>query len=213
MASSVAIVWPELTLGGRRIEISRRIEIVAHDPIRRGHGADLGQGAQGHHRAAVAAGTQFGDVVDLVAIPPVGLYPDLIGAPEQVEVVDVGSAQIDLQGLEDPIQGHVQHLCPHPIHIGEKLRCVGAEGGITQGEIRILPDLTEHRLGAILQLTIAQVGPVLNHHLDTARRAETAHRRRRNGEDPRLFDGSEALLQCSGRRKGRGTFQTLLERI
>ena len=52
-----------------------------------------------HHAAGAVADLQLLDVLDLVAELGVGLDDHLPGAAEEVEVVDVQRAQVDLQGV------------------------------------------------------------------------------------------------------------------
>ena len=79
----------------------RRVHVVALDQVGPGELADLHQGAQGDESARGGAHPQ---AVDVVLVDPealVGLRPHLVHAAERVEVVHVGGAQVDAQGLED----------------------------------------------------------------------------------------------------------------
>ncbi len=57
----------------------------------------------------------------------VGLRRDAEGAPEHVEVVDVGGAEIDAQRLEDGLQRHLQHLRLVAVDVDVELRRAGRE--------------------------------------------------------------------------------------
>ena len=54
----------------------------------------------GHHPPALGSDLQLGQVVDLLAEIGLALHVDLPGSAEQVEVVDVQRAQVDLQRIE-----------------------------------------------------------------------------------------------------------------
>ena len=64
-----------------------------------------------------------------------------------------------------------------------------------------------------MQGTVTETGAILDHQLHATRRAEAAHGRRRNGDDARLFDGAQTLLQCGRGGEGGGPVQALLKRI
>ena len=91
--------------------------------------------AERHQRAGRAADLEPQDVVAVEAEALVGLGADLVDAAEEVEVVDVGRAEIDLQRVEDVRQRHVQHLRLGAVDLEVDLRRVGAEGREHAGEV------------------------------------------------------------------------------
>ena len=77
--------------------------------------------ADRHHLAAVVACLQIDNVVNVVAERRVGLRRHPVSPAEIVEVVDIGRAEIDLQGLEHPAGRDFEHLGAHPVDIGVDL--------------------------------------------------------------------------------------------
>jgi hypothetical protein len=65
----------------------------------------------------------------VVAERRVGLRGHAVGAAEQVEVVDEGGAEIDLQRLEHALGRHAEHVGLVAVDVGEDARRAGVEQG------------------------------------------------------------------------------------
>ena len=72
----------------------------------------------GDHLAGIVAGLIAADVVRSQPVGFIRLRHDLIGAPQIVEVVDIGRAQINLQRLENSLRWHAQLGGPDTIDVG-----------------------------------------------------------------------------------------------
>src|SRR4029079_7154358 len=73
--------------------------------------------ADRHHLTGVVARLQPGDIRYFLAESAIGLCRDTEGAAEEIELIDEDRAEIDLQGLEYPVDGNAQHLRAHAIDI------------------------------------------------------------------------------------------------
>ncbi len=82
---------------GGAVELGRRIEVVARHPVGSGNVAHRRERAERHGLACRVAHADLEDVLRIVAMRRVRLRDDAERASEQVEVVDVGRADIDLQ--------------------------------------------------------------------------------------------------------------------
>ena len=85
---------------GGAIDLGGGIEVVARNAVRAG---DVGHGGEGAERNRVAvrvAHADFQHIADMLAVLVARLRGDAEGAAEQVEVVDVGRADEDLQRVE-----------------------------------------------------------------------------------------------------------------
>ena len=124
----------------------------------------------------------------------VGLRRDAEGAPEHVEVVDVGRAEIDAQRLEDRLQRHVQHLRLVAIDVDVELRRAGGEGREHVADAGHLVGGGDEVVGYLLELAGRQVGAVLQPHREARLTAHAAHRRR--DSDACVFDSSMSLSRA-----------------
>ena len=112
----------------------------------------------------------------------VGLRDHLLGAAEVVEVVDVEAAEIDLQRLEDVGDGDVLLLGLDAVDVGVELRNAGAEGARTaplSSRIACALRRSARRSRPASSCGVARAGAILDLHLEPARAADAAHRRRR----------------------------------
>ena len=75
----------------------------------------------------VAARAEHGDVFGLEAKRRIGLRGDAERAAEEVEVVDVRRAQVDLERVEHVGRFDAEHLGLRAIDVGVDLRRAGAE--------------------------------------------------------------------------------------
>ena len=94
----------------------------------------VGDGAERHHVALGVARPELGDVADFLAERPVRLGGHAEGPAEEVEVVDVGRPDVQLEGLEHLLGRDAQHLRAHPVDVGEHLGRAGVEQREHAGE-------------------------------------------------------------------------------
>ncbi len=144
-----------------------------------------------------------------------GLRGDAEGAPEQVEVVDVGRADIDLQRRE-----HVGHVDAEQLRLGAvDVEIELRRRGLEQREHLLTPGVlrrrAHHGADRALQRVRPAPGAILDHHAEAAGIADAPHRRRLHHEDERLLDRRELAEQRAldrGRRLAR-ILGPLLERL
>ena len=82
------------------LHLGRRIEIVARHAIRDRRIPQLGDRSDRHHLAAGVARLQAHQVLPVAPEPAVGLGDHLVRSAQEIEVVDVLRAEIDLQRVE-----------------------------------------------------------------------------------------------------------------
>ena len=90
------------------------------------HELGFGQRTHRHHAAARIPHINVLNFVDPFAKRRLRLQIDLPGSPENVEVVDVVTAQRRLQGVKDVADPDTQHLCFVAIDVEKNLRRVGS---------------------------------------------------------------------------------------
>jgi hypothetical protein len=166
------------------LQLSRGEQVVANDPRRTGILPQGRDRADRHHGAGGRTGLQVGDVGDVVTRRRLRLRRHPEGAAQEVEVVDVGRAQIDPQRVE-----HVGRLDPHhqrlvTIDVGGDARRTGVVGREDLLHlIRRLGGGAHHGEGRAFQRAIARAGGVLHHHLEAVAVAQTLNRGRGDDED------------------------------
>ena len=171
--------------------------------------------AERHGVAGIVADPQIEHVAGILAERRVGLRGDPEGAAEQVEVVDVGRADIDLERGE-----HVGHVDAEQLGLGAvdveiELRRRRLEQREHLAQARLLVGAHHHRDRRGLQGLRPAAAAVLDHHAEAAGVADAGHRRRLHHEDQRLLDRGELPQQRAGDR-GRGLIRisrALLPRI
>ena len=105
--------WPELKPGAAAPNTGGRgIEVVAGDQFGAQHPLDVQEGAQGHHFPLAIADVEALDVLRAQAVGRGGLHVDLVGLVELVEQIDIGRAQVGLEGIEDVVQGNIPATPP-----------------------------------------------------------------------------------------------------
>ena len=192
---------------GRTLHLARGVEVVARQAIGAEPVLEGGDGSQRHHLALGIAGLVIGDLGELLAEGAVGLDQHLIGAAQIVELVDIGGAEIDLEGLEDLIRRHPQHLGPYPVDIGIDIGRVGIEHREDAGELGLLVAGGDHVLDRAVEGRESASSPVLHHHLEPAGIADAAHRGRGDGDHEGALDRAQPSLKIGddlGRREAFG---------
>ena len=134
------------------------------------------------------ADPQPADILDLVAVFGLGLRDDLPGAAEEVEVVDVQRAQVDLERLEDVLELDPLEHQGRPVDVKVDLGDVGPEDRGAADQLRLLVGQLDEVLGLRLEGLRAQVAPVLDHDHVAAGPAHAPHRRRAEDHDGRFGD-------------------------
>ncbi len=109
-------------------------------------------------------------------------------AAEQVEVVHIGRAEIDLQRGEHVLHIDAEQLRLDPINVEIKLRRRCLEQAEDLLHARRLRGAAHHGEGGGLQGRGTAAGPVLDHHAKAAGIADAAHRWRRDGQHQRVLD-------------------------
>ena len=128
------------TVAGLRRAVDDRgaVAIVAHDRLRPLHELGFGERPDRHHAALGVADIDRVDVVDAVAKLRIGLDIDLPGAAENVEVVDVVTAERRLQRVENVADLDAEHLRFVAIDIEIDLRRVGGVSAEHAGKLGLL---------------------------------------------------------------------------
>ena len=97
--------------------------------------------SSGWRAAPSALGGAHLETLDVADARPellVGLHHDAPGSSKEIEVVDVGRAQVGLQRVEDRLQRDVESLGLLPIHIDVDLGHVGLEVLVQAGDLAAL---------------------------------------------------------------------------
>ena len=90
---------------------------------------DVSQGAQGDTISVIVQDLDSEDVVGKPAAVGIGLNINPPGLAEPVEVIDVIPSQVDLEGLEDRGDRHVEIAGLAPVELVPKLGHADREGG------------------------------------------------------------------------------------
>ncbi len=154
---------------------------------------------------------QPADVADLGAVRRVGLRGDAPGAAEEIEIVDVGRAEIGAERRKDVLDRHAQLLGALAIDVGIEPRRVGAEGredALKAGRLVCRRDQTHAH---VFERPPVGAVAILDDHLVAAAGADAAHGRRRHDEDGAGGDGSERALQFGGDLQRGFAFAALLQ--
>jgi hypothetical protein len=204
----VSMAVAELVPGAFALQFRRRIEIVARDAVGAGDVAEIHHAAEHHHVAGGIAGAQPRQIGALFAERQVGLRGDVIGAAEQVEVVDVGRAEIGLDGFVDVRNRHAEFLRLDAIDIDEHLRRIGGEGREHLRQAGRLARGGDKFVGGRCQQFGTAALAILDAHREAAAGADAGHRRRRNHDDEGALNRGQALAQSAGDRPPRSALSS-----
>ena len=121
----------------------------------------------------------------------------MIGAAEQVEVVDIGRAEVGLDRIGDVLDGNAELLRLDLIDVDEDLRRVRGERREHGGgeEQRRLARCCDEFVGRRRQQLRTTALPVLDAHGETAAGADARDRRRWDHDDEGASDGRQPLAQ------------------
>ena len=171
--------------------------------------------AERHHAAGRVAHVELVEVGGRGARVLVGLQRHAERVAEQIEVVDVERAEIDLQGVEDVGQVEAEQLRLRAVEVVEELRRRGRKRGEQRlrVELGLFARRGDQRLRRVVERGAAGAGEILDLELEAAGRAETVDRRRVEAQREGVGNGEqlwphlrrpafEAL--CSGPRSSHG---------
>ena len=175
-------------------DLRGRIAVVAHDAVGAVGLLHLDERAERNHLSGGVAGFQTRDVLGAIAELRVGLRDDLPGTAEEVEVIHVERAEVDLHRLEQILQGHALRLGLHAIDLGVELRDVHGEGGEDAGEFARGVALSDEPHGVLEERVVAEAGAILDVHFESANGTDV-DRGRHDGEDERFRDAAELAVQ------------------
>ena len=177
--------------GGRAaVDVGRDVGVVALHAVRAITVFHPHQRRQRDHLALVVADLQLGDVFRLGAERRICLHAHLVGPAKLVKVIYIQRTEVDLQCLVNRRQRHAELFGLGAVDVGEQLRHVDLEARENAGQVLVRPRLPLQRLHRFVHLVVADVGAVLDHHLEAARGAEAIDRRRREHHD-------EGILHCA----------------
>ncbi len=189
---------------GRRLaaDVGRGEQVVAHHPGGAGILVQGGDRAQGDHAAGGRADLQVQDIGAVLAEGRFGLGRDLVGAAEQVEVVDVDRAEIDVQGAVDVRGLHAEQLGLVLVDLRRQPGGGGVELGERPGELGRRAAGGDQFVGGVFQRVIVRAVPVLDHHPPAAAVAHAAHGGRGDDDAGGALDGLQAAHQVGAHGRG-----------
>src|ERR1700741_4355367 len=103
------------------------------DTIRPGNRLNVCDSAHRHHLVLRISSVEPADLIRLRSKIAVSLNVYLIGAAEKIEVVDIKSAKIGLQGVEDVRDRHLEPLHFCPVDIDKELGYLRAQRRVDLG--------------------------------------------------------------------------------
>ena len=124
----------------------------------------------------------------------------MVGAAEQIEVVDIGRAEIGLDRIGNVRDRHAELLRLDAVYVDEQLRRVGGKsrehlgqsGRLARGADQFVRRRRQHFRAAALA--------VLDPHGEATAGADAGHRGRRNDNDEGALDARQPLAQLAGDR-------------
>ncbi len=189
--------------GAGAVDFGGGVEVVAVDAVGVGDVFKIHDGAEGDHLALGVAGFELSDVGGVGAEGGVGLGDDAEGAAEVIEVVDVETAEVDLQSLENVGDGDFFLFGFGAIDVGVELGDVGAEGAVERGEARIGAGGGDERAGDGLEfLRGGASGAIFDLHFETDVQSDAADGGRREHEGEAFLHLAEGSHEVSGEGVG-----------
>ncbi len=184
-----------LRIAGRRraVELGGGIEVVARHAVGPGDVAHRREGAERHGVALVITHADLQDVARLEPEGGIGLGRHAEGASEQIEVVDVGRAEVGLQRGEHVGDLDAEHLRLGAVDIQIELRRRCLEQRVDLVQAWRLRGPRHHGVDGFLQLLRAVSAAVLDHHAEAAGGPDAAHGGRHRDDDHTVLDHRQFL--------------------
>ncbi|MNL13342.1 hypothetical protein D3C87_1342460 [compost metagenome] len=192
-----AVAW-----GRTAVDFGGDETVVVRDPVRPRRRADLDEGRQRDHLAAIIAHLQLTNLLRLLAELLLCLHVDLIGPAKTVEVVGVQRAQVHLQSVEDVVDLHAVSLGFLAVDRRFHLRHVDRVAGEQIRQFRNAAAFGDDVHGFFVQLVVSEVTPVFDLQTEAADGAQTLHGRWREHRDVGVLNAAELGVQRSGNRPG-----------
>ena len=141
---------------------------------------------------------------DVLPVLVARLRGDAEGAAEQIEVVDVGRADEDLQRVEHVLHVDAEELRLGAVDVEIDLRRRGLEQGEDLDRPAVCVGARHQSVGrSFAQRRRAVAGAILDHHAEAAGGADAPHRRRQHGDDEGVLDLRQPLVQLGLDRRRR----------
>ena len=163
--------------------------------MRFGHFHD---GTERNHFALVVARFESRDVLGVRAELRVRLRDDFVGAAKTVEIIDVKRAEINLHRLEKIVERDAFGLRLLAVNIRVELRHVDGEARKCPVESGRRVTFADDVLQILVERVVAKIGAVFDIQFETADRAKSHDRWRRHGEDERILNDAQFLVQRGG---------------
>ena len=166
---------------------------MARHPVGSGNIPHSGKRAKRHRTASRIAHANIQNILRIHAIGRVGLGGHAERLAEQVEIIDVGGADKDLQGGEHVRHVDAEELRLRAIDVEIELRRRILEQGEHLAEARRLRGFAHHRGCGFDQSLRTAALAVFHHHPEAAGIADARDRRRLHHQDQALLDAGEPL--------------------
>ena len=138
----------------------------------------------GNHHPARPAHEEEVQVVALGAVGSLGLNVNAVDAVEHVEVIDVDRPRKGLHRGENVRHRNAQQLRLVAVHVEIELRNIALHRRRKPREFGPLRGIVHQRIDGALQLGVGRIAARFEHHLETARIAQTGNHGRTRQVDP-----------------------------
>ena len=159
-----------------------------------------GNRTERHHGAVIGTGAQPGHVLCRLTERGISLGNHPIGATEQVKVIDIGRAEIDLERVIDRSHRNIEHFSPLPVDFSPEPRCAGRVLREHGNQPRIGIGLCRQGAGGLFEHERADIAGILQHDLEATTGTDTADRWRGDDKDGGITDHGHALTGLSQHR-------------
>ena len=172
-----------------------RVEVVPLHPIRCGAVIGAGEGTQGDRFSLPIARAQAEQVAGGAAEIGVCLGSYLEGPAQEIEIVDEGGTEVDLQRLEYVLHRNAELFRAHPVDVEVELRSAGLKQGEYPRQSRCLVCSLRYIGRRRRQQVQAAAAAVLEHHAKAAGISQAAHRWWIDHQHRRVVDSRHAGAQ------------------